>query len=190
MPGTSAVGGMRYSVVVRALIVSLVCAVVCWSTRDARADSGAAAADPDADRRALVLRLTAERAITLASARGLADNAQDELYRQLEVKDRELRAALSRASGNATELARVRKARDEIARQRQELVTALAQRDQMLAAEVRAYREEVTKIAASPDPQMQKALQRFADGEQAEALDDLDLLADAKRAAHEKALRH
>ena len=58
----------------------------------------------------------------------------------------------------------------------------------MLAAEVRAYREEITKIAASPDPQKQKALQRFADGEQAEALDDLDLLADAKRVARDKAV--
>ena len=188
MPGRSVVGGMRYIDVVRALLVSFVCAAVCWPNADARADSGAATPDLEADRRAIVVRLTAERAITLASARGLADAAQDELYRQLEVKDRALRAALSRAAGNAAELARVRQARDEIARQRQALVTALAQRDQMLAAEVRAYREEVTKIAASPDPEKQKALQRFADGEQAEALDDLDLLADAKRAAHDKAV--
>src|SRR5436190_14394305 len=121
-------------IVAQALLVSVACAAIGWPKMDVRADSGVAMMDLDADRRAIVLRLTAERAITLASARGLADAAQDELYHQLEIKDRALRAALTRAAGNAAELARVRQARDEIAKQRQELVTALAQRDRMLAA--------------------------------------------------------
>src|SRR4029077_19281189 len=63
------------------------------------------------------------------------------------------------------------------------------QRDRTLAAEVRAYREEVTKLAESPDPEKQKALQLFADGERTKALAVLDAIADAKRAAHEKAVQ-
>jgi hypothetical protein len=54
---------------------------------------------------------------------------------------------------------------------------------------VRAYREEVTKLAASPDPEKQKALQLFADGERTKALAVLDAIADAKRAAHDKAVQ-
>jgi hypothetical protein len=46
-------------------------------------------------------------------------------------------------------------------------------RERTLAAEVQAYREEVSKLAASSDPAKQKALQRFADGERAAALDEL-----------------
>jgi tetratricopeptide (TPR) repeat protein len=53
---------------------------------------------------------------------------------------------------------------------------------------VRAYREVVTGIATSPDPRKQKALQRFADGEQREALADFDMIADANRAARVKAI--
>src|SRR5262249_38862891 len=136
----------------------------------------------------LVIQLTAERAVTLAREHRLADEAQQRFYEQLAAKDQALRAAQARAAGNAAELARVRKARDEIARQREELIAAVEQRDLMLAAELSAYREEVTKLASSPDLQTQKALQRFADGEQREALDDLDMIADAKRAAHEKAV--
>lgn len=45
-----------------------------------------------------------------------------------------------------------------------------------------------SKLASSPDSQTQKALQRFADGEPREALDDLDMIADAKHAAHDKAV--
>ncbi|TMQ27520.1 MAG: hypothetical protein E6J90_02440, partial [Deltaproteobacteria bacterium] len=118
--------------------------------------------DLNADKRALVAQLTAERAITLARERRLADAAQEELYHRLAVKDRALRVAEAKAAGNAAERDQARKARDEIARQRQELVAALEQRDRTLAAEVRAYREEVTKLAASPDPEKQKALQLFA----------------------------
>jgi len=112
----------------------------------------AAGGDLNADTRALVAQLTAERAITLAKERRLADAAQEELYRQLAAKDLALRAAKDLAAGNAAERDRMRKARDEIARQRQDLIAALEQRDRALAAEVQAYREEVTKLAASPRP--------------------------------------
>ena len=66
MPGSSAVGDMRYRVVVRALLAQALCAVcaaICWSKMDVRVDSGVAMMALDADRWAIVLRLTAERAI-------------------------------------------------------------------------------------------------------------------------------
>jgi tetratricopeptide (TPR) repeat protein len=156
---------------------------------------GAAGAQPaviqvdlNADQRSLVIQLTAERAVTLIREHRRADEAQERFYERLAAKDQALRVSQVHAAGNAAELARVRKARDEIARQREALIAAVEQRDRTLAAELSAYREEVTKLASSPDPQKQKALQRFADGEQHEALDDLDLIADAKRAAHDKAV--
>ncbi|HEX7942083.1 MAG TPA: hypothetical protein VF488_09775 [Gemmatimonadaceae bacterium] len=150
----------------------------------------AAGGDLNADTRALVAQLTAERAITLAKERRLADAAQEELSRRLAAQDLARRAAEAKAAGNAAALLQARKARDEIARQREELVAALEQRDRTLAAEVRAYREEVTKLAASPDPEKQKALQLFADGERTKALAVLDAIADARRAAHEKAVQN
>jgi hypothetical protein len=52
-----------------------------------------------------------------------------------------------------------------------------------------AYREEVTKIAASPDPRKQKALQRFADGEQREAVVELREIVDADYVARLKAVQ-
>ena len=105
--------------------------------------TGAAAS---AERWRLVVELTAERALTLARERRLAERAQTELFDQLQAADRAARSAAARAAGNAAELARVRRARDTIARQRQALIDALAERDRTLAAEVRAYREVITGI--------------------------------------------
>ena len=172
---------MRKGHLTGALLVGLL-----WALQlTAGAQPAAVQVDLNADQRSLVLQLTAERAVTLAREHRLADEAQERFYQQLAAKDQALRAAQARAAGQAAELAQVRKARDEIARQ---LIAAVEQRDRTLAAELSAYREEVTQLASSPDPQTQKALQRFADGEQAEALDDLDMIADAKRAAHDKAV--
>jgi tetratricopeptide (TPR) repeat protein len=164
--------------------VGMVCAVlVRWPSAVAAQPS----ADLDSDRRAVVAKLTADRALTIASERQVAADEYARLNRALEGRDRALRAAVARSAGDAAKLQRIRHQRDEIARQRRELVAALAERDQTLAAEVRAYREVVTGIAASPDPRKQKALQRFADGEQREALADFDLLADINDAARDKA---
>ena len=123
----------------------------------------------------------------MARERRLAADDQGALYKQLEAKDRALRAAELRVAGNAAELARVRVERDRIARQQQDVVATLTRRDRTLAAEVTAYREVVTGIAMSPDPRKLKALRRFADGEQREALSELDAIADAERDARIKA---
>jgi tetratricopeptide (TPR) repeat protein len=144
-------------------------------------------ADLDADRRAIVAKLTADRMLAIANERRIAADEYASLNRRLEGRDRALRAAAGHAAGDAAKLRRIRHERDEIARQRNQLVAAVTDRDQMLAAEVRAYREAVTGIAASPDPRKLKALQRFADGEQREALADLDLIAEANNAARIKA---
>jgi len=103
-PRSSMAGGMWNRVVARALLVGFLGGVLGWSASDAGADPGVAAVDLNADARALVAQLTAERAINLANARGQADAAQDELYKQLNDKDRALRAAHARAAGNATAL--------------------------------------------------------------------------------------
>ncbi len=119
------VSAMWDRVVARALLVGFLGGAICWRATDATANPGVVIVDLNADQRSLVAQLTAERAITLANERRLADAAQAELYKQLAAKDRAQRAAEARAAGNAAELARVRKARDEIAKARQELIAAL-----------------------------------------------------------------
>jgi hypothetical protein len=166
----------------------VVCGVIGLAATGTAAQPVTAGVDLNAKQRSLIEQLTADKAITVARERRIADADQEALYQQLKAKDRELRVAEAKAAGHAAELARVRKARDQIARERQALVTALTERDRTLAAEVRAYREVVTGIAMSPDPRKQKALQRFADGEQREALADLDVILDAERAAQLKAV--
>jgi hypothetical protein len=108
--------GTRHRVVARVLLVGLLCGVMGWAATEAMAVPAAAEVDINAEQRFLIEQLTADKAITVARERRLADSAQEELYKQLEAKDRAQRAAEARASGNAAELARVRKARDQIAR--------------------------------------------------------------------------
>ena len=122
----------------------------------------AAGVDLNAEQRALIAQLTADKAITIARERKLAEADQEKLYEQLKVKDQALRVAGRRAAGNASKLAELRRSRGRIATERQALVAALADRNRTLAAKVRAYREVVTGIATSPEPQKQKALRRFA----------------------------
>src|SRR5258708_1117080 len=177
--------GTRNRVVVRVVLVGLLCAAVGLAAMAAPASAGT---DLNAEQRALVEQLTADQATAVPRARRVAPAHQPEPDDKLQVQGKGLRTAGARAAGNVAELVRLRKTRDQIATERQALIAALAQRDQALAAEVRAYREVVTGIATSPDPRKQRALQRFADGEQREALDDLDVIADANRAARIKAV--
>jgi tetratricopeptide (TPR) repeat protein len=177
----------RNRISVRILIAALIGGVL-GLTAAAQPAPVAVGIDLNAEQRVLIAQLTADKAITVARERRIAEADQEKLYEQLKVKDQALRVAKRQAAGNAAELAEVRKARGQIARERQALVAALADRDRTLAAEVRAYREVVTGIATSPDPRKQQALQRFADGEQREALADLDVILDAERAAQLKAV--
>jgi hypothetical protein len=153
------------------LAVGILGGVMGWPVPEALAGPPG---DLDAESRRLIERLTADKALAIARERRLAASAQEARYRQLEDMDRALRAAEARAAGNAAELARVSRERDGIARQWQEINATLAHQDRTLAAQMAVYREAVTGIAMSPDPRKLKALQRFADGEQREALADLD----------------
>src|SRR5262249_35446745 len=170
--------------VARALAMGVMCSVLGVAAPAARA-----APEPDlnVEMRAVVAKLTADKALAVANAHTIAAIEQEALNRQLEEKDRKLRDAEARAAGNKAEVARIRKDRDAIAQERKKLVDALADRDRTLAAEVRAYREEVTKLAASPDPRKQKALQRFADGERLSAVLELSEIVDADFRAREMA---
>jgi len=133
---------------------------------------------------ALVEQLTAERAITLANAQRKADAAQTICTRGSRSRIgrcalRSQGAAMSPSWPGAQGARRDRPSA-------QELIAALAQATRPSRRDQRVSRG-ITKLASSPDPQKQKALQRFADGEQNEALGDLDLIADARRAAHRRA---
>jgi len=79
--------------------------------------------DLNAERRELIAQLTADKAITVARERRIAAVDQEKLYEQLKVKDQALRLAEKRAAGNAAKLAEVRKTRDQIASERQTLIT-------------------------------------------------------------------
>src|SRR5262245_20679826 len=72
--------------------------------------------DLNAEQRALVWKLTADKALAVANERRLAIEEQAALNRRLDEQDRKLRAAEQRARGNRAELARIREERDQIAR--------------------------------------------------------------------------
>ena len=132
-------------------------------------------------------RIAKQRQKLVTNERGIAAEERMALNKRLDEQDRVLQAAEAKAAANAVMLEQVRGERDGIAKQRQELVAALAERDRALAAEVRAYREIVTGIATSSDPLKQKALQRFADGDQRKVVDELREIAAVNRAARIKA---
>lgn len=154
----------------------------------ARAAPPITGGDFNVEQRLLIAQLTADKAIMVARERRMAAADQEKVYEQLKIKDRALRAAERRATGNAAKLAELRKAREQVARERQVLVAALVDRDRTLAVELRMYREMITGVATSLERRKQQALQRFADGEQREALADLDVIRRAKRATQNKAL--
>lgn len=68
-------------VVVRMVVVGLVCGVMGWAA-EVIAGPTAAGVDPDAERRVLIDQLTADKAITLATARRIADAKQEEPRRR------------------------------------------------------------------------------------------------------------
>src|SRR5689334_17068767 len=111
--------GSRISARIR--IAALLCGVI-GLTATALAAPSAASVDLNAEQRDLVAQLTVDKAITVARERRIAEADQEKLYKQLKVKDHALRVAERRAAGNAAKLAEVRRARDQIASERQALV--------------------------------------------------------------------
>jgi len=102
------------------MLIAALLAGAIGSTAVAQPAPVVAAVDLNAEQRALVAQLTADKAITVARERGIAAADQQKLYEQLNVKDQALREAERWAAGNASKLAEVRKARDRIAKERQE----------------------------------------------------------------------
>ena len=130
--------------------------------------------DRDADSRALVQRLTLDRATTIVVLQKKADEREQELFEELERKNRALRsreAALRREVADraaaVAELASVTRELASVNSARQDAVDQLAVRDRQFAAEIDEYRRQVASIANSPDPRKREALQRYANGDRA-----------------------
>ena len=128
--------------------------------------------DLDADSRALVQRLTLDRAATIVVIQKKADDREQELFAQLEAKNSRLRArelALRRESQRRaaaeSELKAIAGELAEITRQRQDAVNALAARDRQFAIEIEEYRRQMASIAGSPDPRKRAALAAYAEGD-------------------------
>ena len=126
----------------------------------------------DADSRALVQRLTLDRATTIVVLQKKADEREQELFEELERRNRALRsreAALRREVADraaaVAELAGVTRELASVNSARQDAVDQLAVRDRQFAAEIDEYRRQVASIASSPDPRKREALQHYADGD-------------------------
>ena len=128
--------------------------------------------DRDAETRALVQRLTLDRATTIVVLQKRADEREQQLFEELAQKTRALRsraAALRQeAAARAAAVAELEGVTRELAtvdRARQEAVDQLTDRDRQFAADMQEYRRQVASIANSPDPRKRAALQRYADGD-------------------------
>lgn len=156
-----------------------------------------AANDLDIDRRLLADRLVADRAQALAAQQKRADERQQVLFSELARRDRTLRDAQRREADALSQLQQVRAEQPALDRTRKELASATERlaantqerlrlageielRDRNYQVELAEYRRVITGAVATPNPQRLAALQRFADGERAqafEALEEIDLIA-------------
>jgi len=132
----------------RRLIAASLCGVIA-STAAAQPAPVAGAVDLNSEQRVLIAQLTADKAITVARERRIAAADQLTLCEQLKVKGQKVRAAERRASGNAARTAEVRKARDQIASERQALTTALADRDRISDFRATAARRRSLRVHAA-----------------------------------------
>ena len=171
--------------------------------------------DLDASQKALVERLTLDRATSLAAAQRRSDERERTLLVQLAQKDKELRAqrrraadalnALESAAAEHQELSREMETRaahyrreladtqrtlDGVTVERQQLVQELESRDERYKAELAEFRRSVMSLAATPSPERRAALERYAEGDRIGAFPILEELtrieAEARRKAAEK----
>ena len=150
----------------------LIVAIVAGMSADLLGHSLAvhAQGDRDADSRALVQRLTLDRATTIVVLQKKADEREQELFDELERKNRALRsrevalrrevadraAAVAELAGVTRELASVNSAR-------QDAVDQLAVRDRQFAAEIDEYRRRIASIAliSRPDSRMKGRMSAY-----------------------------
>ncbi|MCB1625636.1 MAG: hypothetical protein KDI32_13670, partial [Pseudomonadales bacterium] len=116
--------------------------------------------------RQLVQRLVLDRAATMVALQRRADAREQLLLDDLGDKDRRLRAELRQRRAAESELAKVTS-------QRERLIQAIAQRDVQFDAEISSYRLQMVSLAESEDPRKRAALEAYANGDRAGALDAL-----------------
>ncbi len=126
-----------------------------------------AASDLNAESRALVERLVADRAAAIVVVQRKADEREERLWADLAAKDRRLRSEIHSRAAAQAELAGKRAELTQVMAQRLRLVDELAARDRQFAAEIGEYRKQVASIAGSPDPRKRDALARYAEGDRA-----------------------
>lgn len=160
--------------------------------------------DLDIDRRLLADRLVADRAQALAAQQKRADERQQALFEELALKDKALRdaqrrsadafAQLQAARGDQAALDRMRKDLADTTerltantQERLRLAREIELRDRSYQVEMAEYRRLITGAVATPNPQRLTALQRFADGERAQAFDALEEIDRVSREARRKA---
>ncbi|MBL8331039.1 MAG: tetratricopeptide repeat protein [Rubrivivax sp.] len=163
-----------------------------------------AATDLDIDRRLLADRLIADRAQALAAQGRRAEEAQQVLFAELSKKDKALRdaqrskalalAQLQAAKADQSSQERLRNELAEATRQleantqeRLRLAREIEGRDRSYQAELAEYRRLILGAVATPNPERLAALQRFADGERAQAFDTIAEIDRIAREARRKA---
>ena len=163
-----------------------------------------AAADLDIDRRLLADRLIADRAQALAAQGHRAEERQQALFAELAIKDKALREAqrrtaqtLARLQASQADQASLERTRSDLAeatqqleantRERLRLAHELELRDRSYQAELAEYRRLILAAVATPNPERLAALQRFADGERAQAFEMIEQIDRIAREARRKA---
>ena len=157
--------------------------MILWSAASALA----AAQDVSAPQRRIQDDLTTQRAVAIARERRLADERELALLGALDDRDAQLRKAVRAVQTGREAQAATRAQLDAVIAERGTLVDAIAKRDRAYAAEVAEFRRQVAGLAATPDPQLQQALQQFADGDRVAAFPVIERLLRAENAAAERA---
>src|SRR5262249_12652187 len=128
------------------------------------------------ERRALVQRLTLDHAATMVATQKQADAREQQLFAELDAKDRRLRLReralrqeAQKRAGVEAELRALVIELETTTRQRQEAVDTLAAHNRQFAIEIAEYRKQVASLAGSPDPRKRAALAAYADGDRKNA---------------------
>ncbi|MCW5977327.1 MAG: hypothetical protein KIT09_04585 [Bryobacteraceae bacterium] len=143
--------------------------------------------DVNVSRRVLQNDLTTQRAIAIARERRLAEEREERLFAELEVRDKALRAMAREFGGTREEQAAVRGRLEELIEEKSRLVDAIAQRDRSYAAEVAEFRRQIAGLTDTGNPELSGALQRFADGDRVGAFPVIEQIVRAENVAAERA---
>ena len=156
-------------------VLSVMASLLIVAPERSLAQSSLEAVVPVSEVQRQVVAALATSNATLEATKRRSDRA---LRRKLfEIEDLQAEIADLEAEG-ATTVSELNTLRDRLAAEQQRFVDELAERDQFYADEIATYRRAVEDIAATPEGLA--ALERFNAGEEAEALEILDLLRTAR----------